>query len=350
MNEPLLEARQLSKSYGEVVAVRPLDLVVESGDFCAILGPSGCGKTTLLRMIGGFVPPSSGQLLINGHDVTRVPPERRPSNMVFQGYGLFPHMNVRENIGYGLRLARVKSSERNRRVAEMLDLVEIGPLADRMINALSGGQQQRVALARALVMRPQILLLDEPLAALDLKLRASMQEELRRLHRDIGGTFLFVTHDQGEAMALANRIAVMRDGRIEQQGTPEEVYLRPANAFVATFLGEANQFAGHRVAGRITLDAGPAFANVGKDGPVTVIVRHENMCLHPAEEPGTIALTATVTDRVFLGTHTRWQLRGSHGGDIRVQVPGIDPKTTLTPGAEARVGWRLGHEHVLDLA
>ena len=215
----------ISKSYGKVEAVKPLDLDVLKGDFLAILGPSGCGKTTLLRMIGGFVEPTTGRILVEGADVTRLPPEARPTNMVFQGYGLFPHMNVRQNIAYGLKLKRLPADKINEQVARMLALVRLESLSERMSSELSGGQQQRVAVARALVMEPPVLLLDEPFAALDLKLRQAMQDELRRIHREVGGTFVFVTHDQTEALALANRIAVMNDGRLEQIGTPEEMYL-----------------------------------------------------------------------------------------------------------------------------
>ena len=196
----------------------------------AILGPSGCGKTTLLRIIGGFIAPTTGAVEIDGAEVTKLGPEHRPTNMVFQGYGLFPHMSVRQNIGYGLRIGKVPRDEIESRVAEIIALVRLEELAERGTHELSGGQQQRVALARALVMRPKVLLLDEPLGALDLKLRQVMQEELRQIHYRIGGTFVFVTHDQGEALGLANRIAVMEDGAIVQEGGPEEIYGQPKTA------------------------------------------------------------------------------------------------------------------------
>ena len=218
---PLVRLLGVSKRYGSVPAVKELDLEIQRGDFLAILGPSGCGKTTLLRMIGGFVAPTSGRIEIEGQDVTAISPERRPTNTVFQGYGLFPHMTVRQNIAYGLKTAKRPKDEIERRVDEAIALVRLQDFVDRAIDQLSGGQQQRVALARALIMRPRVLLLDEPLAALDLKLRQAMQDELRRIHSEIGGTFVFVTHDQGEALGLANRIAVMDQGAIVQQGTPE---------------------------------------------------------------------------------------------------------------------------------
>ena len=236
--------------------MKPLDLDIEHGDFVAILGPSGCGKTTLLRMIGGFIMPEQRHVEIGGADVTRLGPERRPTNMVFQGYGLFPHMNVRQNIAYGLKIAERPRGEIDQRVGDMLALVHLPELADRAIQELSGGQQQRVALARALVMRPQVLLLDEPLAALDLKLRQAMQEELRRIHREIGGTFVFVTHDQGEALALANRIAVMEAGELVQQGDAEEIYARPRTRFVSTFIGEAKSCPAGGSGGRVELAGG----------------------------------------------------------------------------------------------
>src|SRR5262245_10822844 len=247
--DALLRLRNVSKTFGKTFAVRPVDLEIHRGDFFAILGPSGCGKTTLLRMIGGFAEPTSGRIEIAGKDVTGLGPERRPTNMVFQGYGLFPHMTVKQNVAYGLRIAKLPKAEIAERTSDALELVHLEELESRMVQELSGGQQQRVALARALIMRPPVLLLDEPLAALDLKLRQAMQEELRRIHSDIGGTFVFVTHDQGEALSLANRIAVMESGLLVQVGTPEEIYSRPRTRFVSTFVGEANIFAGQRRAG-----------------------------------------------------------------------------------------------------
>ena len=235
--EVLVRLSGVSMKFGRMTALHPVDLSIQRGDFFALLGPSGCGKTTLLKTIGGFLTPSTGRIEIEGEDVTRLPPEMRRTGMVFQGYGLFPHMSVRQNIAYGLKVARRPKAEIDRRVEAMIALVRLEGMADRLPAALSGGQQQRVALARSLVMEPAVLLLDESLAALDLALRKAMQEELRSLHRSIGGTFVFVTHDQHEAMAMANRIAVMKDGRIVQQGTPQEIYDRPATMFVAEFIG-----------------------------------------------------------------------------------------------------------------
>ncbi|MFO1059424.1 MAG: ABC transporter ATP-binding protein [Dongiaceae bacterium] len=276
---PLVRLQGVAKSYGGVVAVRPLDLEIRTGDFLAIVGPSGCGKTTLLNMIAGFIAPDAGRIEIAGADVTRLGPERRPTNMVFQSYGLFPHMTVRQNIAYGLRIAKVAPDEIRRRVKEMVDLVHLEGLEDRSVQHLSGGQAQRVALSRALVMRPKVLLLDEPLAALDLQLRKAMQEELRRIHHSIGGTFVFVTHDQEEAMRLANRIAVMQAGRLIQDGSAEEIYARPKTLFVSTFVGEANIFRGERRGGEVRLEIGAAFAAPGPDGRVAAVVRPQAMAI-----------------------------------------------------------------------
>jgi spermidine/putrescine transport system ATP-binding protein len=238
----MLEFQGVSKSYGSFQAVSDLDLVVQAGEFFSLLGPSGCGKTTLLRMLAGFETPTGGQILYRGESLSRIPSHRRPVHLVFQKYALFPHLNVRENVAFGLRMKKVAEPELSRRLAEALELVQLGSQADRAIQTLSGGQQQRVALARALINRPDILLLDEPLSALDLKLRQQMQVELRELQRRIAHTFLFVTHDQEEALTLSDRIAVMSAGRIEQVGTPQEIYEFPRTLFVARFIGSIHEF------------------------------------------------------------------------------------------------------------
>jgi len=231
-------------AYRDVEAVRGVDLRVARGEFLTLLGPSGCGKTTTLRLVAGFEHPTSGSILLHGIDITREPPYRRPVNTVFQQYALFPHLTVEENVGFGLRMRRVDADERRARVAEALSRAALAGLERRRPRELSGGQQQRVALARALVNRPEILLLDEPLGALDLKLRRQMQVELKELHREVGITFLYVTHDQEEALAMSDRVAVMNAGRLEQIGTPEEVYERPRSRFVADFIGDTNLLEG----------------------------------------------------------------------------------------------------------
>ncbi|MER3485129.1 MAG: spermidine/putrescine ABC transporter ATP-binding protein [Chloroflexota bacterium] len=254
---PSVELRDVVKRFGDVVAVDHVSLEVRRGEFLTLLGPSGCGKTTTLRMIGGLELPSSGQILIHGADMSRQPPYRRPVNTVFQNYALFPHLTVGQNISYGLIMAKVPRAERERRVAEALEMVRLPHVEHRRPSELSGGQQQRVALARALVNRPQVLLLDEPLGALDLKLRKAMQLELKRLNREVGATFLYVTHDQEEALTMSDRIAVMSEGRILQVGTPAEIYERPNSRFVADFIGQTNFLEGtciQQVGGECEID------------------------------------------------------------------------------------------------
>jgi ABC-type Fe3+/spermidine/putrescine transport system ATPase subunit len=341
---PLVRLRGLSKRFGDVIAVQPLDLDIYPGDFYALLGPSGCGKTTLLRMIGGFTPPTTGTIEIDGADMTRLGPERRPTNMVFQGYGLFPHMTVRQNIGYGLRIARTPEAEIAERVRAIMALVRIEELAERRPEALSGGQAQRVALARALVMRPRVLLLDEPLAALDLKLRKQMQEELRRIHQSIGGTFVFVTHDQGEAMGLANRIAVMEAGACVQEGGPEEIYLRPKTRFVSSFIGEANMLAGTRAGGQVTLKAGARFADSGPDGPVAVVVRPESVALGG---DGGIAVEGRLDDVVFLGPYVRYRVVLGSGEEVVVHSGDPRVRAGVAMGGNVRIGWSAADHRVV---
>ncbi|HWA50534.1 MAG TPA: ABC transporter ATP-binding protein [Dongiaceae bacterium] len=337
--------RGLSRVYGAITAVHPLDLDIPRGDFLAILGPSGCGKTTLLRMMGGFVEPSSGRIEVNGADITDQGPEHRPINMVFQGYGLFPHMNARQNVGYGLRLKKLDRAAIDTRVREAMALVRLDGYEDHMPAQLSGGQQQRVALARALVMDPQVLLLDEPLAALDLKLRQAMQEELRRIHRTIGGTFVFVTHDQSEALGLANRIAVMKDGRIEQLGTPEEIYLRPATHFIAGFIGEANLLKGRRQGGRIETACGLSLDDDGPAGDVALVVRPENVHRLRDGERADVEITGQVEEAVFLGAHVKYVLALPGGEKLRAQDVVEAGRAEI--GQKMRVGWSRTAQRVL---
>lgn len=335
----------LSRSFGAVTAVHPIDLDIPRGDFLAILGPSGCGKTTLLRMLGGFVEPTSGRIEVNGADITHLGPEHRPINMVFQGYGLFPHMNARQNISYGLRLRKLNSAAIAERVDTMMALVRLEGYEDHMPAQLSGGQQQRVALARALVMDPQVLLLDEPLAALDLKLRQAMQEELRRIHRTVGGTFVFVTHDQGEALALANRIAVMKDGRIEQLGTPEDIYLRPATHFIAGFIGEANLLKGQRKGGQIETACGISCPAPGPDGVVALVVRPESVRRLSNGERAEIEMSGTIEEAVFLGAHVKYVLGLPGGEKLRIQDSGEHGRAAI--GDTMRVGWNSAAQRVI---
>jgi spermidine/putrescine transport system ATP-binding protein len=344
--DALLRLRNVSKTFGRTVAVKPVDLEIHRGDFFAILGPSGCGKTTLLRMIGGFVEPTSGTIEIAGKDVTGLGPERRPTNMVFQGYGLFPHMTVKQNVAYGLRIAGLPKPEIAERTREALALVHLEELESRMVQELSGGQQQRVALARALIMRPPVLLLDEPLAALDLKLRQAMQEELRRIHSDIGGTFVFVTHDQGEAMSLANRLGVMHEGELIQVGSPEDVYRRPKTAFVAAFVGDANILRGSRRAGVVTLDAGARFRSEGPESPVMVVVRPEAIAINQREGDSECTLRGKIGDMIFLGAHIRYSIDVGSPAPIMVQVnPGSAPP--MCRGQEVLLSWTPTNQTIL---
>ena len=244
MSGHLLQLDGLRKTFGRTVAVDHLDMMIEAGEFVTFLGPSGCGKTTTLRMLGGFEAPDEGRILLNGEDVTHLPPERRNVNMVFQDYALFPHLTVRRNIAFGLELRRMAAGDIDARVRELAEFLELGSLLERFPDQLSGGQRQRVALARALAPDPALLLLDEPLAALDAKLRGQVQQELKSIQRRTGKTFFFVTHDQDEAMTMSDRIVVMNAGRVEQDGTPEELYDRPASRFVAGFIGVTNLIEG----------------------------------------------------------------------------------------------------------
>jgi putative spermidine/putrescine transport system ATP-binding protein len=287
-----IRLRGLRKEFGPVVAVDSLDLDVADGEFFAVLGPSGSGKTTVLRMIAGFEMPTSGTVELGGMDATRQPPFRRDVNTVFQDYALFPHMTVAENIGYGLRVKRVPKAERTRRVGEALDMVRLGDLGGRRPSQLSGGQRQRIALARALVNRPRVLLLDEPLGALDLKLREQMQVELKAIQREVGITFVFVTHDQDEALTLCDRLAVLRDGRLEQVGGAAEVYESPATRFVAEFVGTSNLISGEA-----------ARALLGTD--TTVAVRPEKISVTTGAADGEIRAGGVVREVVYAGSQTR---------------------------------------------
>jgi len=313
-----------------VVAVRGLDLTIREGEFFSLLGPSGCGKTTTMRMIAGFEEPTRGGIRLHGADVTGIPPNKRDVNMVFQSYALFPHMTVFENVAFGLRRKKAAKEEITRRVGEMLEIVDLGGRGERRPRELSGGQQQRVALARALVNRPRALLLDEPLGALDLKLRQAMQVELKRIQREVGITFVYVTHDQGEALTMSDRIAVMNDGAIEHLGTPRDIYEHPKTRFVAGFIGTSNLLSG--TVARV--GAGQAVIEVSPDERIIVPVHDPGLApgstLELTVRPEKIQLSTTrpadqgcvlrgsVTEVVYLGTSTNFSVSTTTGADIVV--------------------------------
>jgi spermidine/putrescine transport system ATP-binding protein len=305
-----IELRGVSKRYRGIQALEPLDLEIREGEFFCLLGPSGCGKTTTLNLIGGFVEVTSGDIVIQGENVTSVPPHQRNVNTVFQSYALFPHLSVRDNVAFGLKMSRVSAGEVKVRTREALELVRLADYGDHFPAQLSGGQQQRVAVARALVNRPAVLLLDEPLGALDLKLRKQLQVELARIHRDVGTTFVFVTHDQEEAMAMADRIAVMNNGRLEQVGTPEEIYARPSSRFVADFVGESNFFEVERRADGVAVASGgslvPCPSNLEEAdwAKATLMVRPEAIRI-AAQRDNRTWLEGEVLQLSFLGSFTR---------------------------------------------
>ena len=356
MADVRLEA--ISKVFKETTAVDGVSVTVAEGEFFSLLGPSGCGKTTTLRMIGGFEEPTEGRVFLGGTDVTGLPPYKRNVNTVFQSYALFPHLSVYENVAYGLKRKKVAGPEIESRVEEMLSLVDLPGLGPRNTTQLSGGQQQRVALARALVNRPEVLLLDEPLGALDLKLRKQMQLELKRIQSEVGITFIYVTHDQDEAMTMSDRIAVMSAGRMEQIGPPQEVYELPSTEFVAAFLGASNLLDGEvettqSDTAKVRLRAGgvvslPAARLPVTSGSVRIGVRPEKLHISPAMHPDTggkgNAVEATVEASTYTGVSTSYQCRTPDGAQISVYVQNQESQpVALTAGARVRIGWEPGH-------
>ncbi|WP_210115095.1 ABC transporter ATP-binding protein [Roseovarius aestuariivivens] len=321
----------VSKSFGKTVALEPVWLKIRRGEFLTLLGPSGCGKTTILNLIAGFLEADKGEIFIDDELVTQVPPHQREIGIVFQNYALFPHMSVTQNVAYGLRTRRISKAETETRVREALDLVKLQDFADRRPKQLSGGQQQRVALARALVIRPRVLLLDEPFSALDRNLRTAMQVELKEIQSRLGLTTVFVTHDQTEALSMSERIAVMSRGSIRQIGTPTEIYDHPQNRFVSTFVGDANLFSadllrktaqGARLGvGGTTLDLDTYQDDLPDPGPVTLFVRPEQCTLTAPDQPG--AITATVALSVYQGSHAELHLDcpASEDGRVMLRVP-----------------------------
>ncbi|MFH8408121.1 ABC transporter ATP-binding protein [Streptomyces sp. NPDC018019] len=352
----------ISKTYGSFTAVHPLDLTVPAGSFFALLGASGCGKTTTLRMIAGLEDPTTGTVELDGADVTALPPYKRPVNTVFQNYALFPHLDIYENVAFGLRRRGIKSVKKQ--VEEMLDLVELGPMARRKPQQLSGGQQQRVAVARALINHPRVLLLDEPLGALDLKLRRQMQLELKRIQTEVGITFVHVTHDQEEALTMADTVAVMNGGRVEQLGAPADLYENPATTFVANFLGTSNLIAAEVVTAgddlllsagetKLRLPAGRCRATARAGGQVLAGVRPEKISLTHADDAGGIAegrnrLPGRIRDAGFLGVSTQYVVESPGAGRLAVYEQNVERDPRLVPGAEVVLHWSPAHTFGLD--
>ncbi|WP_244508310.1 ABC transporter ATP-binding protein [Mesorhizobium sp. LCM 4577] len=349
---PDIEFRAVTKRYGAVTAVSGIDLAIPPSAFVALLGPSGCGKTTCLRMIGGFEQPSEGQVLIRGRDMAGTPPYRRPVNMVFQQYALFPHLDVEENISYGLRQARPRLSSReiSQRAGEALSMVQLAGYGRRKIHELSGGQQQRVALARALVNKPAVLLLDEPLAALDKKLRTDMQIELQNLQREIGITFVLVTHDQEEALSMSDFVCVMNGGRVVQLGQPSEIYDEPADLFVADFVGKTNLLSG-KVAGLsgdlvdVALADGTVIAArkrvpLSRGEAVSVSLRPESLSL---SAPGGGSLKGIVRNRIFLGSTAEYAIEVQGIGSLLAKADHVIGQGNLfKPGEPVAIGFAAG--------
>ncbi|MEI7030770.1 ABC transporter ATP-binding protein [Streptomyces pratensis] len=353
----------VSKTYGSFTAVQPLDLTVPEGSFFALLGASGCGKTTTLRMIAGLEEATTGTIHLGDKDITGLPPHRRPVNTVFQSYALFPHLDIAENIAFGLRRRGIRSVKKQ--VDAMLDLVELGDLARRRPHQLSGGQQQRVAVARALINHPRVLLLDEPLGALDLKLRRQMQLELKRIQTEVGITFVHVTHDQEEAMTMADTVAVMNGGRVEQLGAPADLYENPRTTFVANFLGTSNLIEGDVLAaagvdvvvsaggGELTLPRARCPDSTTSGGRILLGIRPEKIALTPAADAHAIAagrnrVTGRVVDSSFIGVCTQYVVESPAGAALQVYEQNVERRTGLVPGAEVVLHWNPDHAFGLD--
>jgi len=353
--------RHVTKAFGETRAVNDIDLELAQGEFFALLGPSGCGKTTTLRMVGGFELPTEGRIVLGGQDVTMLPPYKRDVNTVFQSYALFPHMTVADNVAFGLKRKGVPSAEIARRGQHMLELVGLAGFGKRRPLQLSGGQQQRVALARALVNEPKVLLLDEPMGALDAKIRKSMQIELKRIQQEVGITFLYVTHDQNEAMSMADRLAVMNGGKIEDMGAPERVYDRPATQFVAEFLGSCNVLpVQYDATGDLRLpDGSPVVAATDDDHraitttDARIGLRPEKLVVTRGEQATTTApntVRGTVRTATYLGASTEYEIDTAWGGVLKAFAQNLSESHRAQPGEQVTASWDAAHGFLLPSA
>jgi putative spermidine/putrescine transport system ATP-binding protein len=327
-----VEFISVEKRFGNTIALQNVNFTVEQGEFFAMLGPSGSGKTTCLRLIAGFDYPTAGSVMLEGQEISALPPFNRPVNTVFQDYALFPHMSVLENVAYGLMIAKEDKASRERKAQELLEMVRLGAMANRRPSELSGGQRQRVALARALARKPKILLLDEPLGALDLKLREAMQAELKQLHKELGLTFILVTHDQGEALSMADRVAVFNDGNIEQIDTSQALYNQPKTAFVARFVGSANVL----------------FSSLFSSNTKEVAIRPEYIKLGDKIPSKYVGLPVTVLATLYQGAYTRVECRVNDTTNVAAHIPSADNALIkLTPGQNAYAYWLP--EHIVNL-
>ncbi len=358
MPEVDVRLERVTKQFGDVAAVDDLSLDISEGEFFSLLGPSGCGKTTTLRMIGGFEDPTYGTVYLGGRDVTDLPPYKRDVNTVFQSYALFPHLNVRENVAFGMRRKKVDKAEIGTRVTDIMKLVDLVGFEDRKPPQMSGGQQQRVALARALVNHPKVLLLDEPLGALDLKLRKQMQLELKRIQQEVGITFIYVTHDQEEAMTMSNRLAVMRQGKIEQLGEPEDVYENPSTEFVAGFLGASNLLEGEvkessNGDATVLLSAGSTTVQVPTDrippdagSRVKVGVRPEKITIEREDRstPGDAnSITGVLRMSTYIGVSHQYKVEGPGGTTLTVYIQNLGAEEAPRPGERVVLSWKPEH-------
>lgn len=358
--QDVLKLISIGKNYGQTVALHPTDLNIQTGEFLTLLGPSGSGKTTLLMSIAGFVEPSSGRIELDGKDITRLGPEGRNFGVVFQGYALFPHMSVWDNVWFPLRARNISRRQAAEAVDETLDMLELLPFSKRLPAELSGGQQQRVALARALVFKPELLLLDEPLSALDKALRKSLQAELKALHKRVGTTFVYVTHDQEEALSMSDRIAILRDGQIQQIGSPQELYHFPESRFVADFLGRTNFIDGTLKAsdnGRATVStamgdvSGVLRGSLSQGAAATLAIRPERILISQGRPEAACTVQGTVAESTFLGDHFDLDIQV---GDASLMVilgkEALDTASQFEPGTDVWLGWEVESALVLDKA